>query len=119
MATNKHAIIRYQALDKCFRNIENDISWMINQKTKNWQLIEADNDVSQNENWIEGEVINQDESKGYAFLSPSNGSRNQYIPADSVSSFSLTNGCKVKGEIEEYTNKKGESKTRIKNIEII
>ena len=45
---------------------------------------------------------------------------NQFIPPHLVTSFSLSNGCKVKGEIEEYTdNRTGDPKTRIKNIELI
>lgn len=89
-------------------------------KTKNWELLEADNDASQNETWIEGEVINYNNLKGFAFLSPFNGSDNQFIPPHLVTSFSLTNGIKVKGEIEEYTdNRTNESKTRVKNIELI
>ena len=83
-------------------------------------MLETDNDASQNENWIEGEVINYNSLKGFAFLSPFNGSDNQFIPPHLVTSFSLTNGCKVKGEIEEYTdNRTGDPKTRIKNIELI
>ena len=88
------------------------------QKTKNWEVLEGDYDSSENENWIEGEVINYNSIKGFAFLS--NGSVNQFIPPHLVTSFSLTNGCKIKGEIEEYTdNRDGNSKTRIKNIELI
>ena len=89
-------------------------------KTKNWELLEADNDASEKETWIEGEVINYNSLKGFAFLSPSNSSVNQFIPPHLVTSFSLTNGVKVKGEIEEYTdNRTGDPKTRIKNIELI
>ena len=89
-------------------------------KTKNWELLEADNDASEKETWIEGEVINYNSLKGFAFLSPSNSSVNQFIPPHLVTSFSLTNGIKVKGEIEEYTdNRTGDPKTRIKNIELI
>jgi len=89
-------------------------------KTKNWELLEADTDASEKETWIDGEVINYNSLKGFAFLSPFNGSDNQYIPPHLVTTFSLTNGCKVKGEIEEYTNNRtGEPKTRIKNIELI
>lgn len=91
-----------------------------NPKTKNWEVLEGDYDSSENENWIEGEVINYNSIKGFAFLSDSNGSVNQFIPPHLVTSFSLTNGCKIKGEIEEYTdNRDGNSKTRIKNIELI
>ena len=89
-------------------------------KTKNWELIETDNDASQNETWIEGEVINYNILKGFAFLSPSNGSDNQFIPPHLVTTLSLSNGCKVNGEIEQYTdNRTGDSKTRIKSIELI
>ena len=89
-------------------------------KTKNWELLESDTDASEKETWIDGEVINYNSLKGFAFLSPFNGSDNQYIPPHLVTTFSLTNGCKVKGEIEEYTNNRtGEPKTRIKNIELI
>jgi hypothetical protein len=89
-------------------------------KTKNWELLEANNDASQNETWVEGEVINYNSLKGFAFLSPFNGYDNQFIPPHLVTSFSLTNGIKVKGEIEEYTdNRSNESKTRVKNIELI
>lgn len=89
-------------------------------KTKNWELLEADSDTSQDETWIEGEVINYNSSKGFAFLSPSNGSDNEFIPPHLVTTFSLSNGTGVRGEIEEYTdNRTGELKTRIKNIELI
>jgi hypothetical protein len=89
-------------------------------KTKNWVLINADVHASVDENWVEGEVINLNIIKGFAFLCPSNGNENQFIPPHLVTSFSLTNGKKIKGEIEEYTdNRTSEPKTRIKNIEII
>lgn len=89
-------------------------------KTKNWELLEADNDASQNETWIEGEVINYHSSKRFAFLAPTNGLGNEYIPPHLVSNYNLTNGTMVKGEIEEYTdNRTGELKTRIKSIELI
>ena len=89
-------------------------------KTKNWELLETDNDPFKNETWIEGEVISYNSLKGFAFLSPSNGSDNQFIPPHLVTYFSLNNGCKVKGEIEEYTdNRTGDPKTRIKTIKLI
>lgn len=91
-----------------------------NPKTKNWELLEVGNDVSENEIWVEGEVINHNNLKGFAFLSPSNGSVNQFIPPHLVSSFSLTNGRKVRGMIEEYTdNRTKENKSRVKAIELI
>lgn len=89
-------------------------------KTKNWELLEADNDASQNETWIEGEVINYNSLKGFAFLSPSNDSDNQFIPPHLVTNHSLINGSKVKGVIEEYSdNRSGDLKTRVKKIEIL
>jgi len=87
-------------------------------KTKNWELLFADNDASQNETWIEGEVINYNSIKGFAFLNPYDGSNNQFIPPHLVTDHSLINGCKVKGVIEEYIdNRTGDPKTRVKKIE--
>ena len=89
-------------------------------KTKNWELLFADNDASQNETWIEGEVINYNSIKEFAFLNPYDGSDNQFIPPHLVTDHSLINGCKVKGVIEEYIdNRTGDQKTRVKKIEIL
>ena len=89
-------------------------------KTKNWELLFANNDASQNETWIEGEVINYNSIKGFAFLKPYDGCDNQFIPPHLVTDHSLINGCKVKGVIEEYIdNRTGDPKTRVKKIEIL
>lgn len=89
-------------------------------KTKNWFLTNSDDTIISNQNWVEGEVINYNSMKGFAFLCPSKGRENLFIPPHLVTSFSLTNGSKVKGEIEEYTdNRTGDSKSRIKNIELL
>ena len=91
-----------------------------NPKTKNWELLEAGDDALIAETWIEGEVINYNSLKGFAFLSPSDGSDNQFIPPHLVSSFYLSNGIRVKGVIEEYLdNRTDVLKTRVKVIELI
>ena len=91
-----------------------------NPTTKNWEVLVSDDQTNENERWIEGEVINHNILKGYAFLSPSNGTDNQFIPPHLITNYGLSNGHKVKGEIEEYThNRTGELETRVKNIERI
>lgn len=90
-----------------------------NPKTKNWEVLADESEATDTEPWIEGEVINFNSFKGFAFLAPSNGAGNEFIPPHLVSNYNLTNGTIVKGEIEEYTdNRTGELKTRVKNIEL-
>jgi len=90
-----------------------------NPTTKNWEVLADESEATDTESWIEGEVINFNSFKGFAFLAPSNGAGNEFIPPHLVSNYNLTNGTMVKGEIEEYTdNRTGELKTRVKNIEL-
>lgn len=90
-----------------------------NPKTGNWERVTETVIPVESNPWIEGEVINFNIYKGYAFLAPFNGSTNVYIPPHLVSAFSLTNGNKVRGEIEEYPdNRTGEIKSRVKSITI-
>ena len=86
--------------------------------TKNWEILSNINQSIEEEDWIEGEVINYNSLKGYAFLCPSNDGENQFITPNLVSDYELSDGQKVKGTIEEYTDhRSGELKTRINNIE--
>jgi cold shock CspA family protein len=88
-------------------------------KTKNWEELDANIDVSENNKWIEGEVINFNSLKGYAFLSPNDGSNNQLIPPHLVTNHNLSNGSLIKGEVVEYTdNRSGILKTIVKRIEL-
>lgn len=83
----------------------------------NWESLTDQDSVNEIEKWIEGEVINYNSSKGFAFLSPTNGSENQFIPPHLVTNSSLKNGDTIKGLIEEYEdNRTGQLKTRIKKI---
>lgn len=91
-----------------------------NPKTNNWERIVEIADSEVPNPWIEGEVINFNPYKGFAFLSPLGDLKNEFIPPHLVSTFNLKEGNTVKGEIEEYIdNRSGEKKTRIKNIELI
>lgn len=86
-------------------------------KTRNWILNDPDNTLDTSGKWLIGEVINYNIQKGFAFLKPDNSPSGIFIPPHLVTEFSLINGLKVKGEIEEYTdNRTEELKTRVKNI---
>lgn len=89
-----------------------------NPKIKNWEVLNADNQTDVDEEWVEGEVINHNIEKGFAFLDILNDENNHFIPPHLVSSHKLTNGDNIKGVIEEYTdNRTSELRTRVKNIE--
>ena len=65
-------------------------------KTKNWQLIEADNDVSQNETWIEGEWISgrikRIAENGWGTLLPNSSIKRISIPPKMVEDNNLKEG---------------------------
>lgn len=65
-------------------------------KTKNWQLIEADNDVSQNETWIEGEWISgrikRIAESGWGTLLTNSSTRTIGIPPTMVEDNNLKEG---------------------------
>lgn len=85
--------------------------------TKNWEVSVDDNQPIYEENWIEGTVINYDKSKGFAFLCPLNNDKNTFIPPHLVMQFKLSEGQKIKGTIEGYTDTRtGEQNTRVNNI---
>ena len=85
---------------------------------ENWNLTTNNNHIIDKKSWIEGTVINHDSLKGFAFLSPSNNSKNQFIPPHLVTAYNLTEGQKIKGTVEEYTDhRSGELSTRVNNIE--
>ncbi len=68
---------------------------------------------------IEGIVINYNADKGFAFFKPNNGASNTIIPPHLVSNHSLQNNMPIIVEIEEYEdNKSGETKKRVKRLEI-
>ena len=91
-----------------------------NPVTNNWEVLSDDNQPTNEEDWIFGKVINYDSLKGYAFLSPANGDKSQFIPPHLVAKYGLSNEQKIKGTVEEYTDtRSGEEKTRVNKIEII
>ena len=74
-------------------------------------------------NWVramEGKVINIGPNQGYAFLKPYNQGGNLYIPGDLIQKHNLSEGTKIKAEIEEYTDDQtNKLKTQAKNIELL
>lgn len=86
-------------------------------KTKNWVISDMVTSDFTEEKWTEGDVINVNSVKGFAFLSPIDGTANHFIPPHLVTNFNLTNGMRIKCEVESYSdNRTGEIKTRVKNI---
>lgn len=90
-----------------------------NPKTENWQRTEpavaevgaAPADLK------EGNVINMNIDKGFAFFQPDAGGSNIFIPPHLVTANSLTNGLSISVEIEEYVDhRSGETKNRVKRI---
>ena len=92
-----------------------------NPQTKNWERIETAEDAAETEEGalITGTVINVSKIKGFAFFKPDNRGGNEFIPPHLVTANSLVEGVRVRAEVEEYTeSRSGESKTRVKRIEI-
>jgi len=88
-----------------------------NPKKNNWTKEDIETD---REAFIEGEVINMNPEKGFAFLKPHNEGENLFIPPILVQKYQLSEGMYIKAEIEEYTyHKTQETNTRAKNIEIL
>lgn len=91
-----------------------------NPATNNWEVLSDDNQSTNKDDWILGKVINYDSYKGFAFLSPANGDKSQFIPPHLVTKYGLSNEQKIKGTVEEYTDtRSGEQKIRVNKIEII
>ena len=67
----------------------------------------------------EGKVINYNTEKGFAFFKPNNGGTNTIIPQLLVAKNSLVNEMPIMVEIEEYEdNRSGETKKRVKQVEV-
>jgi cold shock CspA family protein len=88
-------------------------------KKENWEKIEnsyESEEVTTN-NLKNGQVINLNQQKGFAFFKPDELGDNVFIPPHLVSSHSLQDEMPIQVEIEEYTdNRSGEQKTRVKRI---
>lgn len=68
---------------------------------------------------VEGEVINFNFHKGFAFLEPYDGSSNIFIPPHLVERYELKDGINIAVEVEEYMdNRTNQVKTRAKNIKL-
>lgn len=89
-----------------------------NPKKHNWERTVSDSTGEIVENpLIDGRVINCHEFKGFAFLEPDNGDKNEFIPPHLVERFQLKDGDNVRGEIQVYhDNTTGERRTRVSNI---
>jgi cold shock CspA family protein len=88
-------------------------------KTENWERIETDVTVPEETiEFIEGEVINYNPEKGFAFFKPVAGGSNTYIPPHLVTLHSLGNGDAITVQIEDYVDSRsGETKTKVKKID--
>lgn len=92
-----------------------------NPKTENWIKIEPTPDTEPTDltSPCRGSVININSIKGFAFFKPDSDGQNVFIPPHLVNNHSLEENQHIEVEIEEYTdNRTGETKTRVKRIEL-
>ena len=88
-----------------------------NPKKNNWI---KENTKEDTQSFVEGEVINMDPQRSFAFLKPHNQGENLFIPPTLIQQHHLYEGIKIRAEIEEYNDDQTqETKTRAKNIEIL
>lgn len=67
----------------------------------------------------EGKVINYKAEKGFAFFQPDGSGENTFIPPHLVANHSLQDEMPIRVEIEEYEdNRSGETKKRVKRVEV-
>lgn len=97
-----------------------------NPKTENWERVESTKAVEEpvSHNLVKGKVIEKESlarrGKDFAFFKPETLGDNVLIPSHLVSSHFLQDEMTIQVEVEEYTdNRSGESRTRVKRIEII
>lgn len=87
-------------------------NWTVNEESESATETTVENDLI-----VEGAVINYSISKGFAFLQPSNGGENIFIPPHLVTDNNLEEGMTIRGEKEDYIdNRTEEARTRIKKI---
>ena len=89
-----------------------------NPKTENWEIIEQNENLNENEALIKGIVINKN-IKGFAFFKSEDLEENIFIPPRLVEGNALKDGMEIKIEIEEYLdNHSGEMEKRAKRVEM-
>ena len=91
-----------------------------NPKTRNWIKVEAATEVADPAaEKIQGNVINLNSQKGFAFFKPNAIGDNVFIPPHLVTNHLLREGMPLQVEVEEYTdNRTGEVKKRVFKIEL-
>ncbi len=76
--------------------------------------------INDNTILFDGEVINLNPFKGFAFFKPNDGSENIFIPPHLVENHSLTNGLPISIEKEDYIdNRTNETKTKATKVNLL